>query len=153
MLSRRFAYITFRMRVTFDPVVLSALQHRGDLVQVAETRLRLVHSDEGDLVVPCLDERVKNVVDLEDTNKDGGQNGEKTEPKTRLNSSVSPHVDPDVAGLLVDDEGLRIVSESLQAPSVRRLILMRRNEKRRRQKDQEEALLPSVHHHRPGAGR
>lgn len=73
------------MCVTFGPVVFSALQHRGDLVQVAETRFRLIHSDEGDLVIPCLDERVKDVVDLEDANKDGGHNGEKNKTKTHLN--------------------------------------------------------------------
>lgn len=28
-------------------------------------------------------------------------------------SGVGPHIDPDVAGLLVDDEGLNSVSESL----------------------------------------
>lgn len=42
---------------------------------------------------------------------------------------VSPHVDPDVAGLLVDDEGLRIFSESLQGLLVAGLILAWRNEK------------------------
>lgn len=70
-----------------------------------------------------------------------------------LNESVSPYIDPDVAGLLVDDKRMRIISESLQVGFVRRLILMWRNKKRRRKKDQEEALLPSVHHHCPGTGR
>lgn len=28
-------------------------------------------------------------------------------------SGVGPHIDPDVAGLLVDDEGLNSISESL----------------------------------------
>lgn len=69
MVQRAFAYITFRVGVTFGPVVFSPAQHRGDLIQVAETRFRFIHSDEGDLVIPCLDERVKDVVDLEDTNR------------------------------------------------------------------------------------
>lgn len=124
MVQRAFAYITFRVGVTFGPVVFSPAQHRGDLIQVAETRFRFIHSDEGDLVIPCLDERVKDVVDLEDTNKDGGQNcKKKTHTSQSDGAGVSPHVDPDVAGLLVDDEGLRIVSESLQALFAAGLIL------------------------------
>lgn len=113
------------MCVTFGPVVFSPPQHRGDLIQVAETRFRFIHSDEGYLVIPCLDERVKDVVDLEDTNKDGGQNCKKKKTHTSQSDSggVSPHVDPDVAGLLVYDEGLRIFSESLQGLLVAGLIL------------------------------
>lgn len=87
MIQRAFAYITFRVGVTFGPVVFSPAQHRRDLIQVAETRFRFIHSDEGDLVIPCLDERVKDVVDLEDTNKDGGQNRKKKNP-THLNQTA-----------------------------------------------------------------
>lgn len=87
MVWRAFAYITFRVGVTFGPVVFSPPQHRGDLIQVAETRFRFIHSDEGDLVIPCLDERVKDVVHLEDTNKDGGQNCKKK--NTHLNQTVA----------------------------------------------------------------
>lgn len=105
-------------------MVFSALQHRGDLVQVAETRFRLIHSDEGDLVLPRLDKRVKDVVDLEDTNKDGGLKRREKQKQKRISMSVFPHVDPDVAGLLVDDKRMRIISESLQVGFVPRLILM-----------------------------
>lgn len=68
-------------------------------------------------------------------------------------SSISPHVDPDVTGLLVDNEGLHSVFESLQTLFSAGFILMRQNEQRRGQQDQEEVLLPSVHHHRPGTDR
>lgn len=61
-----------------------------------------------------------------------------------------PHIDPDVAGLLVDDEGLDGVSEGLQALLPAGLVLLCRDEERWRQQDQLETLLPSVHHDRPG---
>ncbi|TNN31847.1 hypothetical protein EYF80_057995 [Liparis tanakae] len=62
------------------------------------------------------------------------------------------HVDPDVAGLLVDDEGLHAAPpQGLQAPEALGGVLAGGDEERRRQQDQLETLLPPVHHGRPGA--
>lgn len=65
-------------------------------------------------------------------------------------SCVGPHVDPDVAGLLIDDERLDGVSQRLQALLPADLVLRCWDEERWRQQDQLQALLPPVHDDRPG---
>lgn len=62
---------------------------------------------------------------------------------------VEPHIDPDVAGLLVDDEGLDRVSQGLQTLLPAALVLICRDEELWRQQDQLQTLLSPLHHDRP----
>lgn len=63
--------------------------------------------------------------------------------------SLGPHIDPDIAGFSVDDEGMDRVSQSLQALLSFSFVLLSGDEKSRRKQDQLEILLPSVHHDCP----
>lgn len=96
---------------------------------------------------------MKNVMDLKDKRevvvlRPHLTRHSQTPPPPSDSSGVGPHVDPDVTGLLVDDEGLDGVSESLSALFPGGLVMCR-DEEGWRQQDQLEALLPSVHHDGP----
>lgn len=73
--------------------------------------------------------------------------------RSRDRCGVEPHIDPDVAGLFVDDQRMDRVSKGLQALLSAGLVLICRDEERWRQQDQLEMLLTPVHHDHPRTDR
>lgn len=104
---------TFRVCVAIHPVKAAPLQHRGDLIQMAKTSFGLVYCDEGDLVITSLQKRIKDIVDL--CGKTAIRNERNGNGEVWHSCGAGPHIDPDIAALLVDDEGMDCVSNALQS--------------------------------------